>query len=77
MPTYPVAPMARVPFLRGLGLPGHHARIILRRRRRPTADAARRHRWRSWVKCHITSMGLSYILLLTAFYVDNGHSLTL
>jgi hypothetical protein len=38
---------------------------------------ARRHRWRGWVGWHITSMGLSYILLLTAFYVDNGHSLPL
>src|SRR5947207_12554485 len=26
---------------------------------------------------HHTAMGLSYILLLTAFYVDNGHSLPL
>jgi hypothetical protein len=38
---------------------------------------ARRRRWTGWVKWHITSMGLSYILLLTAFYVDNGHSLPL
>lgn len=38
---------------------------------------ARRQRWRSWVKFHITGMGLSYIFLLTAFYVDNGHSLPL
>lgn len=38
---------------------------------------ARRRRWRSWVRLHITGMGLSYILLLTAFYVDNGHSLPL
>ena len=38
---------------------------------------ARRQRWRSWAKLHITGMGLSYILLLTAFYVDNGHSLPL
>ena len=38
---------------------------------------ARRRRWMGWVKWHITSMGLSYILLLTAFYVDNGHSLPL
>jgi hypothetical protein len=38
---------------------------------------ARRHRWRDWAGWHITSMGLSYILLLTAFYVDNGHSLPL
>jgi hypothetical protein len=38
---------------------------------------ARRQRWRSWVKLHITGMGLSYIFLVTAFYVDNGHSLPL
>jgi hypothetical protein len=36
---------------------------------------ASRQRWRSWVRLHLTGMGLSYILLLTAFYVDNGHSL--
>ena len=30
-----------------------------------------------WVQRHITGMGLSYILLLTAFYVDNGKSLPL
>jgi hypothetical protein len=39
--------------------------------------AARRSRWRAWVRLHITGMGLSYILLLTAFYVDNGKSLPL
>jgi hypothetical protein len=39
--------------------------------------AARRRRWRTWVRLHITGMGLSYILLLTAFYVDNGKSLPL
>jgi hypothetical protein len=38
---------------------------------------ARRHRWRSWVRLHITGMGTSYVLLLIAFYVDNGHSLPL
>jgi peptidoglycan/LPS O-acetylase OafA/YrhL len=38
---------------------------------------ARRRRWPNWVRLHITGMGLSYILLLTAFYVDNGHSLPL
>jgi hypothetical protein len=38
---------------------------------------ARRRRWRHWVKLHITGMGSSYILLLTAFYVDNGKSLPL
>ena len=39
--------------------------------------AARRQRWRRCVRLHITGMGLSYILLLTAFYVDNGKSLPL
>ncbi len=29
------------------------------------------------MRLHITGMGLSYILLLTAFYVDNGKSLPL
>ena len=38
---------------------------------------ARRHRWRHWVRLHITGMGTSYILLLIAFYVDNGKSLPL
>ena len=36
---------------------------------------ARWHRWPGWVRLHISGMGLSYILLLTAFYVDNGKSL--
>lgn len=36
---------------------------------------ARRRRWRNWVRLHITGMGMSYVLLLTAFYVDNGTSL--
>lgn len=30
-----------------------------------------------WARLHITGMGTSYILLLTAFYVDNGRSLPL
>ena len=38
--------------------------------------AARRHR-RNWIPHHITGMGLSYVLLLTAFYVDNGKHLPL
>jgi hypothetical protein len=38
---------------------------------------ARRHRWRHWVRLHIGGMGSSYVLLLIAFYVDNGHSLPL
>lgn len=38
---------------------------------------ARRRRWRNWVRLHITGMGLSYILLVIAFYVDNGRNLPL
>ena len=38
---------------------------------------ARQRRWPGWVRLHISGMGLSYILLLTAFYVDNGKSLPL
>jgi hypothetical protein len=38
---------------------------------------ARRKRWSQWVKLHIAGMGTSYILLLTAFYVDNGKNLPL
>jgi hypothetical protein len=38
---------------------------------------ARRRRWRHWVRLHITGMGTSYMLLLIAFYVDNGRSLPL
>jgi hypothetical protein len=38
---------------------------------------ARQGRWRHWVRLHITGMGTSYILLLIAFYVDNGKSLPL
>ena len=37
--------------------------------------AARRVRWRGWLTHHILGMSLSYILLLTAFYVDNGPNL--
>ncbi|HXE86889.1 MAG TPA: hypothetical protein VN524_08845 [Hyphomicrobiaceae bacterium] len=41
------------------------------------ARRAVRQRWHNWVTLHITGMGLSYILMLTAFYVDNGKSLPL
>jgi len=37
---------------------------------------ARQH-WRNWIPQHIAGMGLSYVLLLTAFYVDNGKHLPL
>ena len=36
---------------------------------------ARRRLWRGWARWHMTGMGASYIVLLTAFYVDNGKSL--
>jgi hypothetical protein len=38
---------------------------------------ARRRRWRAWARVHLTGMGASYILLITAFYVDNGPNLPL
>jgi len=38
---------------------------------------ARRQRWRFWVRLHIAGMGSSFVLLLIAFYVDNGKSLPL
>lgn len=33
---------------------------------------ARRRLWHGWLPVHVTGMAVSYILLLTAFYVDNG-----
>ena len=36
---------------------------------------ALRRRLRDWVRLHITGMGLSYTLMLVAFYVDNGKQL--
>ena len=38
---------------------------------------ARRLLWRHWLPVHIAGMAVSYILLLTAFYVDNGPHLPL
>ncbi len=37
-------------------------------------EAARR-RWRQWPRLHLTGMGMSYVFMLTAFYVDNGKNL--
>jgi hypothetical protein len=34
--------------------------------------AARKRRWPGWLTTHMIGMSLSYIVLLTAFYVDNG-----
>jgi hypothetical protein len=41
------------------------------------ARIALRRRWRNRIELHITGMGLSYLLMLTAFYVDNGKHLPL
>jgi hypothetical protein len=38
---------------------------------------AHRRRGRNWMTSHVIGMGLSYIFLLTAFYVDNGKNLPL
>ena len=42
-----------------------------------TGYHARKRRWRGWLSVHILGMSLSYIVLLTAFYVDNGPKLPL
>lgn len=39
------------------------------------AREARRRPWRTWIPFHIGGMGSSYVLMLTAFYVDNGKNL--
>jgi Phosphatidylinositolglycan class N (PIG-N) len=39
------------------------------------ARTALRQHWRNRLRVHLASMGLSYILILTAFYVDNGKNL--
>jgi hypothetical protein len=36
-----------------------------------------RRRWSQWPGLHLTGMGASYIIMLTAFYVDNGKNLPL
>jgi hypothetical protein len=36
---------------------------------------AMRRRWPGWLRLHIGGMGASYVVLLTAFYVDNGKNL--
>jgi len=38
---------------------------------------ALRQRWSHWTRLHIAGMGLSYVLMLVAFYVDNGKHLPL
>ena len=41
------------------------------------AYLARHYRWQGWIRLHILGMGTSYIVLMTAFYVDNGPNLPL
>jgi hypothetical protein len=41
------------------------------------ARTAIRARWRAWPRIHLIGMGSSYVLLLIAFYVDNGKNLPL
>jgi len=38
---------------------------------------ALRTRWPNWPYFHVCGMGISYIFLLTAFFVDNGKNLPL
>jgi uncharacterized membrane protein len=38
---------------------------------------ARRIRWQGWLPHHIVGMAVSYVVMLTAFYVDNGPRLPL
>lgn len=38
---------------------------------------ALRQRWSDGIRIHIAGMGVSYIMMLTAFYVDNGPHLVL
>lgn len=40
------------------------------------AYLARKTQWKGWLAPHIIGMGMSYVVLLTAFYVDNGPKLT-
>jgi hypothetical protein len=39
--------------------------------------AARKRQWPGWMTFHIAGLSLSYMVLLTAFYVDNGPRLPL
>lgn len=34
-----------------------------------------RRRWRQWPRLHLSFMAASYVLMITAFYVDNGKNL--
>jgi uncharacterized membrane protein len=40
-----------------------------------TGRSAMRLRWRHWMRLHIAGMSLSFVVMLIAFYVDNGKQL--
>jgi hypothetical protein len=42
-----------------------------------SARAVLQRGWPQWPRLHLSGMGASYILMLTAFYVDNGKNLPL
>jgi len=42
-----------------------------------TIGRTARRKLSSWPRIHMTGMGVSYILMITAFYVDNGPNLPL
>jgi hypothetical protein len=56
-----------------------HLFILGRFQSRPRilGAALSRRRWHQWPRLHLTGMGVSYVLLLTAFYVGNGKNLPL
>jgi uncharacterized membrane protein len=37
--------------------------------------SALRGRWRHWIRLHMTGMSFSYVLMVIAFYLDNGKQL--
>jgi hypothetical protein len=37
--------------------------------------SALRCRWQNWIRLHIAGMSMSYVVMLIAFYVDNGEQL--
>jgi uncharacterized membrane protein len=39
--------------------------------------SAAQRRWPNWIRLHIAGMSLSYVIMLIAFYVDNGSQLPL
>jgi uncharacterized membrane protein len=40
-----------------------------------TGRSALRRRWPHWIRLHVAGLGMSYTLMLIAFYVDNGKQL--